>query len=170
MKKSLTDFFYVYNGHINVNIGYMRKLNAFYRMLILFSVVAFLARGFGLLTTWSEVPLWIMIQMFLFAGVSHFTPLRHEFVKMIPPMVPGKMFWVYFTGVIEILGAIDLMDPRTRHYAAWALIGLLVVMFPANYYAAKNNISFRGTKPQPVLQRGIMQILFIAALYVGGIL
>lgn len=105
----------------------MKKLNAFYRMLIVFSLLAVAAKTGGLLTTWNEVPLWIMIQVFFFAGVSHFTPLRHEFVKMIPPV------------------------------------------FPANYYAAKHDIRFRGAKPLSVLQRGLVQVAFIAALYFGGI-
>lgn len=148
----------------------MKKLDAFYRMMIVFSVLALLAKIFNLLATWSEVPLWIMIQMFIFTGISHFTPLRHEFVKMIPPVIPWKMFWVYFTGVVEIVGAIDLIDPRTRPYAAWALIVLLLLMFPANYYAAKNNILFRGNPQKSILIRGLLQAVFIAALYVGGIM
>ncbi|WP_373998481.1 DoxX family protein [Bdellovibrio bacteriovorus] len=160
----------VYNGHIYVNIGNMKKLNAFYRMLIVFCLLALGAKVFGFLQSWKEVPLWVMIQMFLFAGISHFTPLRHEFAKMIPPAIPWKMFWVYLTGVLEIVGAIDLIDPVTRPYAAWALIVFLILVFPANYYAAKNEIRFRGAKPPSALARGSIQILFIVALYIGGIL
>ncbi|WII72642.1 hypothetical protein QJS83_02000 [Bdellovibrio sp. 22V] len=161
---------YVYNGHINVTIGYMKRLNAFYRMLIVFSALALVAKAFGLLAEWKEVPLWIMIMVFFFAGISHFTKLRHEFVKMIPPAIPAKMFLVYLTGVIEIVGAIDLINPVTRPYAAWVLIAFLVCVFPANFYAAKYKIRFRGAEPLSAFQRGFVQVLFIVALYVGGIL
>lgn len=148
----------------------MRKLNPFYRLLLIFTLLAVAAKFGGALTQWKDVPLWIMIQVFFLAGVSHFTPLRHEFVKMIPPKIPAKMFLVYFTGALEILGAWDLMNPENRAITGWALILLLVLMFPANYYAAKSNIHFRGAKPLSVLQRGAVQILFIVALYVGAIL
>lgn len=148
----------------------MKKLDAFYRMLIVFSILALMAKFFEFLKSWIEIPLWIMIQVFIFTGVSHFTPLRHEFVKMIPPFIPWKMFWVYFTGIVEIVGAIDLIDPRTRPYAAWVLIAFLILMFPANYYAALKDIRFRGKRPEPIWFRGILQVLFIVAIYVGGIL
>nr|BFD61122.1 hypothetical protein CKG001_32290 [Bdellovibrio sp. CKG001] len=170
MKKRLAGFFYVYNGHINVNIVNMRKLNPFYRLLLIFTLLAVAAKFGGALTQWKDVPLWIMIQVFFLAGVSHFTSLRHEFVKMIPPKIPAKMFLVYLTGALELLGAWDLMNPENRAITGWALIALLVLMFPANYYAAKSNIHFRGAKPLSVLQRGAVQILFIVALYVGAIL
>lgn len=148
----------------------MRKLNPFYRLLVIFLTLAILAKVFGLLQDWKEVPLWFMIQVFFLAGISHFTKMRHEFVKMIPPFVPAKMFWVYFTGVIEIAGAFDLMNPDRRKLVAWALIVFLILVFPANFYAAKNNIHFNKAKPLSVTQRGFVQVLFIAALYVGGIL
>lgn len=147
----------------------MKKLNAFYRMLVVFSLLALAAKAGGLLATWNEVPLWIMIQVFFFAGVSHFTPLRHEFVKMIPAVFPAKMLLVYVTGALEILGAVDLADPVTRPFAAKALIVFLILVFPANYYAAKHDIRFRGAKPLSVLQRGLVQIAFIVALYIGGV-
>jgi uncharacterized membrane protein len=147
----------------------MKKINAFYRMLIVFSLVAVLAKLVGLLDYWHEVPLWIMVEVFFFAGISHFTKIKHEFVKMIPPAIPWKMFWVYFTGALEILGAIDLINPVTRYYAGWALIIFLILVFPANFYAAKKKVLFRGKEPLSVAQRGAVQILFIVALYFGAI-
>lgn len=144
-------------------------MNAIYKLLILLVTLAIVAKIFGFIGTWRDVPLWVMIQVFLLSGVGHFTKLKHEFVKMIPAFVPWKMFWVYFTGVVEIAGAVDLMDPQTRPYAAWALILFLIVVFPANYHAAKNEIPFNGVRPLSALQRGLVQVAFIAALYTGAI-
>jgi uncharacterized membrane protein YphA (DoxX/SURF4 family) len=42
------------------------------------------------------------------------------------------------TGILEILGAIGLMVPRTWRAAALCLVLLLVALFPANVYAALN--------------------------------
>lgn len=145
----------------------MKKINAFYRMLIVFSLMA-LAAKFGGAISWREVPLWIMIAVFFFAGVSHFTPLKHEFVKMIPPIFPAKMALVYVTGVIEIVGAILLAIPEYRLLTSIFLILFLLAVFPANVYAAQKNISFRGTQALSAPTRGTVQVLFILALLIGG--
>ena len=37
-------------------------------------------------------------------------------------------------GIAEIAGAIGLLVPMTRSWAAWGIIALLIVVFPANIY------------------------------------
>lgn len=145
----------------------MKKLNVFYRVLLILSLVAIAAK-FGGLISWREVPLWVMIVIFFFAGVTHFTPLRHEFVKMVPPIFPAKMFLVYFTGVIELLGAILLAIPQYRLLTSIVMILFLLAVFPANYYAAEKDIRFRGMRQLSAGARGVIQVLFILALLVGG--
>jgi uncharacterized membrane protein len=145
----------------------MKKLNAFYRMLLVFTLVALAAKFAGAIE-WREVPLWVMIAVFFSAGVSHFTPLKHEFVKMIPPSFPAKLFLVYVTGVMEIVGAILLAFPQYRLLTSIFLVLFLIAVFPANYYAAQNNITFRGTQALSAASRGSVQVLFIVALLIGG--
>lgn len=146
----------------------LSKVNAFYRMLIVFTSLAVIAKLLGLLTTWQEVSLWIMILVFLFSGISHFTSIKYEFVKMLPPFVPLKMELIYATGLMEIVGAVLLMSPRYRAEISLALAVFLVILFPANYYAGKNNVTFRGNAHLPPLTRGAIQVLFILALLFGG--
>ena len=43
---------------------------------------------------------------------------------MIPDFIPYKMFWVYFTGVLEIAAGIGLMIPQLRETTAILLIVL----------------------------------------------
>ena len=145
----------------------MKKLNVFYRVLLILSLVA-LAAKFGGLISWREVPLWVMIPIFFFAGVTHFTPLRHDFAKMIPPMFPAKMFLVYLTGVMEIAGAIMLAIPEYRLITSILMSLFLVAIFPANYYAAEKDIRFRGARQLSAGARGLVQVGFILALLVGG--
>lgn len=147
----------------------MKKINAFYRMLLVFSLVALAAKFAGAIS-WTEVPLWIMVMVFFSAGVSHFTPLRHDFVKMIPPFFPVKtrMPLVYVTGVIEIVGAVLLAIPQYRLLTSIVLVLFLLAVFPANLYAAQKNIPFRGSRALSAPTRGIVQVLFIIALLVGG--
>lgn len=145
----------------------MKKLNVFYRVLLILSLVAVAAK-FGGLISWREVPLWVMIAIFFFAGVTHFTPLRHDFAKMIPPIFPAKMFLVYFTGVIEIGGAILLAIPQYRLLTSIVMVLFLLAVFPANYYAAEKDIRFRGARQLSAGARGVVQVVFILALLVGG--
>ncbi len=147
----------------------MKNINAFYRMLMIFFLISSAARLAGFLHSWRDVLLMTMSLMFFFAGVSHFTKVRHDFEKMIPPVIPAKMLFVYLTGVFEIAGAIALQIPAWQKISATALIIFLIAVFPANYYAAKSGALFRGKAHLGVVQRGLIQICFILALYFGAI-
>lgn len=72
-------------------------------------------------------------------GVTHFTH-AHLFLAMMPPYLPLHHELVYVSGVFEILGAIGLMVPKTRRFAAWGLLALLVAVFPANIHMAVNEV------------------------------
>ncbi|MNT46565.1 hypothetical protein D3C72_1832190 [compost metagenome] len=87
---------------------------------------------------------------------------------MLPPYIPAKMELIYITGLMEIVGALLLMSPRYRAEISLALAVFLVILFPANYYAGKNNVTFRGNAHLPPLTRGVIQVLFILALLFGG--
>ena len=111
----------------------------------------------------------IMSLVFFFAGASHFSKIRFDFERMIPPVLPARMLIVYCTGLVEIIGAITLQIPSLQILTATLLILFLITVFPANYYAAKSGTPFRGKAPLGVVQRAIIQIAFILALYFGAI-
>ena len=46
--------------------------------------------------------------MLVFTGVSHFTFMKEDFVRMMPPSIPWPRAMVYFTGLCEIAGAVGL--------------------------------------------------------------
>ncbi|MDG0815121.1 DoxX family protein [Bdellovibrio svalbardensis] len=147
----------------------MKKINAFYRMLMIFILISLSARFAGFLRSWPEVLLMTMTLVFFFAGVSHFTKARHDFEKMVPPAIPARMLIVYVTGVLEVVGAITLQIPSLQKITAVALILFLIAVFPANYYAAKSGTLFRGKAHLGVVQRGLIQLGFILALYFGAL-
>jgi uncharacterized membrane protein len=107
--------------------------------------------------------------MFLFTAVAHFNEMRHDMVKMVPPWVPAPEAVVAITGVLEILGAIGLMIPRTRRLAGMALILFLVAVFPANVHAAMNEVQFGGRPATALWLRAPMQLLFISLLWWGAV-
>ena len=75
----------------------------------------------------------VMSFLYVFIGAKHFTEPQY-FVNITPPQVQHKLFAVYFTGVLEILGGLLILNKKTRMIGAYTLIFLLIVVFPANIY------------------------------------
>src|SRR5215467_4351753 len=80
------------------------------------------AEGVAFLNSWPAATRMGLGVMLLFTSSAHFTSMRQDLARMMPPAVPHPMLVVYFTGLCEILGAIGLQLPFTRVAAAIALI------------------------------------------------
>ncbi len=72
-----------------------------------------------------------MILLYIAAGVNHFLHPR-MYVTIVPPWIPFKHALVDVSGVAEVWFAILLIIPLTRRIGAWAIIALLLAVFPAN--------------------------------------
>ena len=121
--------------------------------------------GVKQLSSWRDAGRGALVIMFLFTGASHFTSMKYDFAAMIPAPLPNDLWVIYLSGVLEIAGAIGLLIPRTRKLAGICLVLLLVALFPANVYAALNDIPLRGEAPTPLWLRGPMQLLFIGMVW-----
>ena len=77
--------------------------------------------------------IYVMSIMYIFIGIRHFTDPQY-FLDIVPPQLPSKLFLVYFTGLIEVVGGAAILAPKTRKAGAYLLIFLLVSVFPANIY------------------------------------
>ena len=115
------------------------------------------AAGVSRLRPWPVAVRGGLAAMFVLTGVAHFVGLREELVAMVPPGLPAPELLVALTGVLELAGAAGLLLRRTAPLAAACLSVLLVVMFPANVYAA-----LQGTG-MALVPRTLLQILFLAA-------
>ena len=129
-----------------------------------------LLRGIGWLgvkwlASWREAGCAGLAIMFLFTGATHFSDLQHDYAAMIPDPLPGDLWVIYLTGVLQIAGAVGLLVPRFRRIAGICLAILLVAMFPANVNAALNGIPFRGEPPTGLWLRLPIQVLFIGAIW-----
>ena len=71
--------------------------------------------------------------MYVFIGIRHFTDPQY-FLDIVPPQLPFKLFLVYLTGLIEVVGGVAILSPKSRKAGAYLLIFLLVSVFPANIY------------------------------------
>ena len=111
--------------------------------------------------------------MLIFTAIGHFV-FTKGMSMMIPNFIPYKESFVHLTGVFEILLAIGLLIPKLKVISGWALLIFLVLMLPANIYAAVQNINYqKGTFDGNGLAylwfRIPLQIFFIAWTYICSI-
>jgi len=84
-----------------------------------------------------RVSLYIMSILYTLAGLNHF--IHPEFYrKIMPPWLPYHHGLIVASGICEILLALLLIPERTRKFAAWGIIALLIAVFPANIQMSIN--------------------------------
>lgn len=87
--------------------------------------------------------LYVMAPTYVVAGVLHFV-VPEVYVQIVPPQLPAALALVYLSGVAEIAVGVGLLVSRTRRYAAWGTVALLVAVFPANVYMATSGVVVEG--------------------------
>jgi len=109
--------------------------------------------------------------LFVFTGVSHFV-FPASMAEMVPPIFPAPRLWVFLTGMAEIAGSLGLLFPKTRPLAAWSLAVFLVAVFPANVFAAVNQVGMGGHVEGPgyLWFRAPLQLILLAWVVYFGIL
>ncbi len=91
---------------------------------------------------------------------------RNEATAMIPPVAPSPIFFVLFTGVLEVIGAFGLFVPLLRRSAAFWISILMVLVFPANIWVAGQ--TFGGLQMPSVPVRLAMQVVYIWMVLLAG--
>lgn len=104
--------------------------------------------------------------LFLFTGLGHFLATE-QMVQMLPPWVPARVGIIYATGALELAGAVGLLVPRVSRLAGLSLIAFLVLVLPANVYAAFNRVEMggHGAGPAYLVLRVPFQFLLIGWAY-----
>ena len=124
----------------------------------------------GSLTSFLEkykiLTIFVMASMYVFIGIKHFTDPQY-FLDIVPPQLPFKLFLVYLTGLIEVVGGVAILAPKTRKAGAYLLIFLLVSVFPANIYlyVSETPQSLLGISEADALIRMPFQIPLILLAY-----
>ncbi len=114
-----------------------------------------------------------MAAMLLFTALGHFV-FSKGMAMMIPDFLPYKTGIVYITGIFEIVLATGLLLPQYHRGTGWALIIFLLLVLPANIYAAVHqvdyqNATFNGPGMNYLWLRVPAQILYIAWAYVFAV-
>ncbi len=95
---------------------------------------------------------------FFLAGVFHFIEAQ-GFAKMIPAFIPLKEELIYITGIIEFILSVLLLIPKTREKTGIVTAIYLVLVFPANIYAAIKGI------PAPGQEEANVALLWVRLLF-----
>ena len=103
--------------------------------------------------------LYLFAGFFIYAGISHFRNPKF-FLKITPTWVPKPDMVNIFVGIAEILLGAGLILNVTRTLAAWGIIVLLIVVFPANVYHYQKARA-KGKHLIPTLIRLPIQLLLI---------
>lgn len=99
--------------------------------------------------------------VYLSTSVTHFVePQRSGLIAIVPPFLPAPALAVTVTGIAEVLLIAGLLVPKTRAWAAFASIGLLIAMFPANIIAA-GGVDDPAAPSTPLGPRLALQIVLI---------
>ncbi len=69
--------------------------------------------------------------LYALAGINHFVNPKF-YLRIIPEWIPFHSAINYGSGMAEIILAILLLPESTRSIAAWGIIVLLILIFPAN--------------------------------------
>ena len=86
--------------------------------------------------------------VFVFTGLGHFI-MTEPMAQMLPPWVPMRMPIIYITGVVELAAAAGLLVPRLCRLTGIYLIAFLILVLPANIYAAINRVEMGGHSMGP---------------------
>ena len=110
--------------------------------------------------------IYFMSISYTYVGVKHFID-PDFFLAIMPNYLPYHLEFVYLSGIAEISFGILLFFKKTRTFAAYGLIILLVCVFPANIHLVESELSqsiLGATKSQTII-RLPFQILFISLAY-----
>jgi uncharacterized membrane protein len=80
-----------------------------------------------------KISLGVMALFYVVAGINHF--LHPEmYASIMPRFLPESSYrpLVAITGIFEAVLGLMLIPPATRTIAAWGIVILLIVIFPAN--------------------------------------
>ena len=111
--------------------------------------------------------IYLMSFGYIWVGAKHFIEPSF-FLKIMPPYLPYHLELVYLSGAFEIILGIGLLIKKYRKLVSWALIFLLIGVYPANIYLAFNQEPQQALNISSFLASWVrlpLQFVFIALAY-----
>jgi uncharacterized membrane protein len=101
-----------------------------------------------------------MIALYVYTGTNHFIN-PSVYLNIMPPWLQYKEALVFASGIFEIALALLLIFTKTRRFAAWGIIALLVAVFPANIQMMVNYFKEKDPNLWIAILRLPLQVLLI---------
>lgn len=111
--------------------------------------------------------IYLLACLFVLAGVYHFINPRF-YIKIMPAYLPWHKELVLVSGALEIIFGILLLPLATRTEASWALMLLLIAVFPANIEMARKFAQKKHPYYWLTLLRLPLQVLLIWWVWKAG--
>lgn len=124
--------------------------------------------GWSYYDGWQHPLQWAVAIMLLLTASAHWGKRRPDLIRMVPPAFPKPDLLVSVTGWLELAGAIGLVLPLTTRAASVCLAVLLIAMFPANVWAARQRLTIGGRPVPGLAVRTVLQLVFLAAVLMAG--
>ena len=108
---------------------------------------------------------------FIYIGIQHFLD-PYWFTPIVPKIIGYPVFWVYISGIAEIILGILLMIPSSRRIGSVGFVVFLIVVYWANINMWINDIEIGENKlsQQGHVIRGIIQFILIVVVgWIGNL-
>jgi uncharacterized membrane protein len=94
------------------------------------------------------------------SGIAHFL-IPKFFIALIPAVVPGRRFWVFASGAVEIGVGVGLWIRPIRRLASVSVLLLMLMFLPLHIIDVFRSRPVTGSKPA-ALVRLLIQFVLIA--------
>ena len=86
----------------------------------------------------------LLIVAYTIAGLNHFRDPQ-SYIKIIPPYFPFKSVLNIIAGICEVGFAILLISKKTREFAAWGIVFMLIAFIPVHTKMVRDAPFLLGT-------------------------
>lgn len=111
--------------------------------------------------------LYLMAALYISAGLVHF--INPKFYRpLMPPIIPMHDLMIYLSGFAEVILGSALFFEKTRSFAAWGVILLLIAVMPVHIYMIQErNRKFKNVSKTFLFVRPFLQLplMYWAFLY-----
>ena len=111
--------------------------------------------------------IYFMSIAYTYVGVRHFID-PDFFLAIMPNYLSMHLFFVYLTGLMEVVFGLLLAFRKTRKFASYGLIVLLLIVFPANIHLVESELSqsiLEVSKEQTIIRLPFQGLLLILAYW-----
>ena len=113
------------------------------------------------------ITIYFMSISYTYVGVRHFID-PDFFLAIMPNYLSMHLFFVYLTGLMEVVFGLLLAFRKTRKFASYGLIILLLIVFPANIHLVESELSqsiLEVSKEQTIIRLPFQGLFLILAFW-----